>query len=356
MMHLLFVNCGKEWTGRARVFASVSHGLAERGYTTAFAAPEGSDAARLAAQAGATVVPLAADRGTLRDSRRLREILAAQPAEAVFVHSDHEHLVAAMALRKVRNAALIRRVGAGEHAEQSIRSRRAEKLWPVRYMYTSENPPTGQAAPSGMPSPMRVELGVALPEDATPSPEDGYTLLACIASREALRRATHVVRATAYLAQRHPVLRLRVIGSAAADPDLQVLASALGIGRRVEWIPHAADPATALIGVTAGWVIADGDDAALGVLNLMASGIVALTEQASVAAKYVSHGIHGVLLGNLEPPEMAAETTVLLANAERRRAMGASARTRVKREFSLRQMLAGFESVARASRDRRTPR
>jgi hypothetical protein len=62
------------------------------------------------------------------------------------------------------------------------------------------------------------------------------------------------------------------------------------------------------------------------------------------------------LLGNLEPPEMAAETTVLLANAERRRAMGASARTRVKREFSLRQMLAGFESVARASRDRRTPR
>jgi hypothetical protein len=53
---------------------------------------------------------------------------------------------------------------------------------------------------------------------------------------------------------------------------------------------------------------------------------------------------------------MAAETTVLLANAERREAMGASARTRVRREFSLRQMLAGFESVARASRDRRTPR
>lgn len=356
MMHLLFVHSGREWTARARVFTAVATGLAERGYTTAFAAPEGSDAARLAAQVGATVAALAPDRGTLRDSRRLREILAAQPADAVFVHSDHEHLVAAMALRKARNVALVRRLGAGEPTDQSIRTRRAEKLMPVRYMYTSENPPTGQAAPSGMPSPMRVELGVEIPEDVPPSPEDGYTLLACIASREALRRATHVIRATAYLAQRHPALRLRVIGSAAADPDLQVLASALGIGRRVEWVPHVADPASALIGVTAGWVIADGDDAVLGVLNVMASGIVALTEQSSIAAKYVSHGIHGVLLGNLEPSEMAAETTVLLANAERREAMGASARTRVRREFSLRQMLAGFESVARASRDRRTPR
>ena len=356
MMHLLFLHGGKEWTGRARVFATVAAGLAERGYTTAFALPEGSDAARLAAQMGVTVVPLSGERGTWRDSRRLREILAAQPADAVFVHSDHEHLVAALAMRKLRNAVIVRRLGAGEHTDQSIRTRRAEKLMPVRYLYTSENPQTGQAAPSGMPSPMRVDLGVALPEQVTPSPEDGYTLLACIASREAIRRATHVIRATAYLAQRHPVLRLRVIGSAAADPDLQVLASALGIGRRVEWIPHVADPASALTGVTAGWVVADGDDAVLGVLNLMASGIVALTEQSSIAAKYVSHGIHGVLLGNLEPPEMAAETTVLLANAERRRAMGASARLRVTREFSLRQMLAGFESVARASRDRRTPR
>jgi glycosyltransferase involved in cell wall biosynthesis len=297
-----------------------------------------------------------AARGTLRDSRWLRELLNTQPTDAVFVHTDHEHLVAAMALRKVSRGALVRRMGAGEQIDQSMRTRRAEKLWPARYMYTSETPPTGQAAPSGHLSPMRVELGVPLPSDVAPAPEDGYTLLACIASREALRRATNVVRATAYLAQRHPVLRLRVIGTAAADPDLQVLASALGIGRRVEWVPHAVDPATALRGVSAGWVIADGDDAGLGVLHLMASGIVALTERASVAARYMSHGIHGVLLTNLEPPEMAAETTVLLADADRRRAMGASARTRVEREFPLRQMLSGFEGVARASRDRRTPR
>lgn len=356
MMHLLFLHGGREWTGRARIFATVATGLAERGYTTALAVPEGSDAARIATQMGASIVPLSAERGTWSDSRRLKEILAAQPADAVFVHSDHEHLVAAMAMRKLRNAVIVRRLGAGEHTDQSIRTRRAEKLMPVRYLYTSENPQTGQAAPSGMPSPMQVELGVAIPDEVTPSPEDGYTLLACIASREAIRRATHVIRATAYLAQRHPVLRLRVIGSAAADPDLQVLASALGIGRRVDWMPHVADPASALAGVAAGWVVADGDDAVLGVLNLMASGIVALTEQSSIAAKYISHGIHGVLLGNLEPPEMAAETTVLLANAERRRAMGASARLRVTREFSLRQMLAGYESVARASRDRRTPR
>ena len=50
--------------------------------------------------------------------------IAAQPADAVFVHSDHEHLVAALAMRKLRNTVLVRRLGAGEHPDQSIRTRR----------------------------------------------------------------------------------------------------------------------------------------------------------------------------------------------------------------------------------------
>jgi hypothetical protein len=355
-VRLLFVHAAREWTGRSHVFATVAQALASRGYETAFAAPEGSTAAGFAAQAGATVVTLAPQGGVLRDARRLQQLLTSDLTDLVFVHTDSEHLAAALALRRVRRGALVRRLGAGEHVTPSLRTRRAEQFWPTRYMYTSETPATGQAAPSGMPSPMRVELGVRVPDDVTPSPDDGYTLLACIASQEALRRATNVVRAAAFLAQRHPRLRLRVIGTAAADPDLQVLASALGIGRQVEWVARAIDPAAVLRGVSAGWVIADGDDAGLGALHLMASGIVTLTERASVASRYLSHGIHGVLLTNLEPPLMAAETTVLLADAERRRTMGASARTRVGREFSLRQMLAGFEGIARAARDRRTPR
>lgn len=355
-MNLLFVHCSREWTGASRVYVTVARALAERGYTTSLVMPEGSDAARVAASAGASVVALPEERNRLRDARLLREILGAQAADTVFVHSDYEHLIAAGALKKLRRGALVRRLGAGEHLEHSLRTRRAERARPTRYMYTSETPASGQAAPSGTLSPMRVELGVEVPTAPPATPADGYTLLACLATREAIRRATNVVRATAFLAQRHPALRLRVIGTAASDPDLQVLASALGIGRRVEWIPHAHEPAAVLRGVAAGWVIADGDDGGLGVLNLMASGIVALTERSSVAAQYISHGIHGVVLGNLQPPEMAAETTVLLADAERRRAMGASARLRVERDFPLRRMLSGFEGVARASRDRRTPR
>ncbi|MBC7894059.1 MAG: glycosyltransferase, partial [Cytophagaceae bacterium] len=111
----------------------------------------------------------------------------------------------------------------------------------------------------------------------------------------------------------------------------------------------------ALAGASAGWVIADGDDAGLGVLQLMAHGVVPLAEKTPVAMRYVTPGVHGILMTSLDPAEMAAETTVLLADRERRGTMGAAGRARVEREFTLRDMLAGFEHAARVTRDRRTP-
>lgn len=276
-------------------------------------------------------------------------------ADTVFVHTEEEHAMAASALKRVGRGGLIRRVAAGARLESTRRTRRAEGTWPVRYLYTSESPPTGHAAPSGTLTAVRAELGVPVDEAPPPTPVDGYGVLACIASREALRRATNVLRAAALLAQQHRHMRLRVIGSAAGDPDLQVLASALGLARKVEWITHASSAAAALPGVAAGWVVADGDDAGLGLLHLMSHGIVPLAERTPVTSRYVTTGVHGILMARLEPAAMAAETTLLLADRERRTTMAGAGRTRVEREFALREMLSGFENAARASRDRRTP-
>jgi glycosyltransferase involved in cell wall biosynthesis len=189
---------------------------------------------------------------------------------------------------------------------------------------------------------------VGAPEAAGVAP----TVLACVATRASLRRATNVVRAAALLAQRHRGLRLRVLGSVAADDELKLLAAALGIARRVEWVGHAADLHAALRGVHAGWVVADGDDAGLGALDFMAHGVAVLAERTSVAARYVNHGIHGTLMATLDPPLMAAETAMLLSDRDRRLAMGAAGRSRVEREFPFRDMLAAFEQAARSARDR----
>ena len=354
-MRLLFVETSRERTGTTRVFTTVAQALASRGYETALAVPEESDAMRHGRQSGARVVELPPERGALGDARRLRAIVEEGHFETLFVHSEYEHLLAARVLGRVGRGALVRRIPAGGRLDPTRRTRRAERLWPTRYLYTTESPPTGHAAPSGTLTALRAELGVPVPE-AGPAAAAAYGILACLASREALRRATNVLRAAALLGQQHTGMRVRVIGSAAADPDMQVLASALGLSRRVEWISDAASVTEALAGVAAGWVVADGDDLGLGVLNLMAHGIVPLAERSLVASRYISAGIHGILLPRLDPPAMAAETTVLLADRDRRETMGDAGRARVEREFTLREMLAGFEQAARVSRERpRTP-
>ncbi|MBL8961643.1 MAG: glycosyltransferase [Gemmatimonadetes bacterium] len=349
-MRLLFVHAAMGWSGPARVLATVAHALASRGHETAVASPDGSAMARLVTRSAARPFALGAERRARADAARLREIIEEHHSDTVFVHAEGEHLMAAQALRKVGRGALVRRIGAGGTLEVTPRTLRAERWWPTRYLYTSEAPPAA-ATRSGLPAAVRVELGVEVPEEAAPPVRDPYAVVACIAASEAIRRATQVVRAVAMLAQRHSQLRLRVIGSAAADPDLHVLATALGLAGRVEWYPQGSRAVDVLDGVSAGWVVADGDDAALGVLHLMAHGIVPLAERTPVTARYLTDGIHGVLLSSLHPPTMAAETTVLLADAPRRATMGGAGRARVEREFQLREMLAGFEGAARASRD-----
>lgn len=345
-MRLLFVHAAGSWTGASRVFATVAHALAARGHETAVAAPDGSAMARIVPRSAAKLFTLPTERRARADAAQVREVIEEHRSETVFVHSEAEHVMAAQALKKVGRGALVRRIGAGGVLEVTARTLRAEAAWPTRYLYTSEAP-TASASRAGLPAAVRVELGVELPEVPPPPARDPYAVVACIAASEAIRRATQVVRAVALLAERHTQLRLRVIGSVAADPDLHVLATALGLAGRVDWFPQGSRAVDVLDGVGAGWVVADGDDAGLGVLHLMAHGIVPLAERTPVTARYLTDGIHGVLMSSLHPPTMAAETTVLLADAPRRATMGSAGRARVEREFQLREMLAGFEGAAR---------
>lgn len=353
-MRLVFVRMTPAWDGQARVFAHVARALGERGHECWLMAPAGSEVAIQAVERGVKVLALPQGKGAWRTSRVMRSLLPADFADAVFVHDDAEHLAAALAVRSAGRGIVVRRVGAGESLALGWRGTRAEQLAATRYLYTTDSPPSSLAAKSGTLPGVRAELGVVIPPlivGGLDARGGEVTALACVATRRSLRRATNVVRAAAMLAQRHQALRLRVIGSVAYEQDLKLLAAALGIGRRVDWLGFT-DDASVYTGVAAGWVVADGDDAALGVLELMAHGIPVLAERTGIGARYVSHGIHGALMATLDPALMAAETATMLADADTRMAMGAAARLRIEREFSHREMLAGFELAARGARDR----
>jgi hypothetical protein len=356
---IAFLHFDPSWSGRTQVFATVAHELGARGYDATLIVPADSEVAALVQRSNAEILPVAPSGFPWMRDARLRKAIGDRAFDTFFVHSPAEQLAAAAIVRRSGHGAVVRRLGAGEVLDHERMPAGADRIAATRYLYTSESPPSGHAAPSRRLSPLRAELGVTIPlkpaaELSSGAPDETWWL-ACIATREAIRRATNVVRAAAFLAQRQPKLRIRVIGSAASDPDFRVLAGALGLGKRVDWVPHPPSLAHALRGVAVGWVIADGDDAGLGVLHLMANSVVVLAERSTVASHYVADGIHGALVRQLDPPVMAAETSVLLADVDRRRAMGAAGRSRAEREFPLRAMLAGFEQAARATRERRTP-
>ncbi len=352
-MRLAFLHMSPEWDGHARVFATVARSLGERGHECFLVAPSGSEAAMQAVERGVRVLAFPPGQGAWRVSRTLRALLPPDFADAVFVHSDEEQLTAALAVRAARRGQVVRRVGAGEELVQGWRGVRAGKLAATRMLYTTDSPPSSIAAPSGTLPGVRAEIGVGIPQEAPGTVRFvvGASSLLLVATRHTLRRATNVMRATALLAQRHPNLRLRVLGSVAYEQDLKLLAAALGMGRRVDWLGYADGPA-AYLGSIAGWVIADGDDAATATLDVMAHGVAVMAERTTVAARYVSDGIHGVTMAKLDPALMAAELAPLIAEPEVRIAMGTAARLRVEREFPLREMLAGFEQAARSARER----
>ncbi|MEP7381028.1 MAG: glycosyltransferase family 4 protein, partial [Gemmatimonadota bacterium] len=166
-MRALFLSSGTAWEGGVRVFTSVARALAERGHDTWLAAPAGSEAATQAVQRGVRVIALPEPAGAWSMSRRVRKELPREFVDAVFVHDDREQVAATMAVRRSGRGGVVRRIAAGERLESTFRARRAEQFVPVRYLYTSESPPTGHAAPSGSLSPMRAELGVELGAIAT---------------------------------------------------------------------------------------------------------------------------------------------------------------------------------------------
>jgi glycosyltransferase involved in cell wall biosynthesis len=94
-----------------------------------------------------------------------------------------------------------------------------------------------------------------------------------------------------------------------------------------------------------GWVVAEADTAAYGILDLMALGVPVIAADGGVASSYVANGISGSLV----PPEDAATTAAtvvtLLASEEQRQAMGSAARARVAREFPESAMIDGFQAA-----------
>lgn len=359
-MRVLFYHSDGVWSGSARVFAATARVLATRGYQVLYACPPDSEVEERVARSGVEVVPIETRGAWAPESRRLRRVLVERFVEAVFVHTEREHLVAAAATRWAERGAVVRRTPAGGVLEYGASSRLALRLASGGFLFTSEG--ERQRAPRSARAldPLVADLGVDVSaydavQPAAPRSlgvDGGERLLVCVCDPRARARAATVLRSVAMLAPRHPELRLVLVGQGSDHEDLRMHAAALGITPVVRHLGQREDEVAVLRAADIGWVIADHDDAALGVLDFMALRVPVLADRGTVSERYVADAITGTLLQPADAPATAAIVARLLAHDRRRTAMGNAGRTRVARDFTEAAMVDGVQRALDAARDR----
>lgn len=358
-MRILFYDGVGAWTGAARVLARAAHGLASLGHHVTFVCPAESWLERHLTFDSFEIVPAPHLTGAAGAWRLHRE-LSQRFVEVVFVSTAREHVLASFAARLAKRAAIIRRIGHGETLRPE--GPLALRLTATGFLFATEDELRRSRLPrAARLEPVLVPMGVSPDDyaDVRPAPpfvinipETGARHVVCVYDSPGRMAATTVLRVMAMLCERHPDIRLTLVGTGSQSDDLRMHAAALRITGRVTFLGARDDELEVLRTAELGWVAAGGDAGAWGLLDFAALGVPVLAERSALSRRYVAHGISGLLLPPGQPADAAGMVASLLASTEERKAMGVAARSRVYREFAELEMIAAFERAALAAADR----
>lgn len=368
-MRILFLHCEREWSGTARAFAVAARGLAARGYNVTFLAEPHSNVeqsvsrmASVAQKLGGDdpvaprdvapfeVTPFSCDGNWLACAWRLRHLFRRWDTDVVFVHTEREHLIASTACWLGRSGTIVRRTPAGRALHMSFYGKIANWLTKTTWLFAGDADAKRSPLPSGArTSVARLGVDASRYPDIPIAPQeprpDEIRYIICVYDATSRGRAATAVRTVSMLAPRHPYLRLIIFGAGSDSEDLRMQAAALDVMHLVSFLGERDDHLTLMRDAELGWVVAEGDTAAYGILDLMALGVPVIAAEESVAETYVANQITGILVPADDAAMTAASVVTLLASEEQRKAMGAAARVRVARDFPEQAMIEGFDAA-----------
>lgn len=354
-MRVLFLVSDGAWSARARAFVLAARGLAARGHDVIMACESECPVQVRAAAAHVPVVALKPDASAAADAWQLRRALQEKGVDAVFVHTDAEHLVASSAVRLGGGAgAVIRRVppfaavkGAGF----------AGRLAPSGFLFSTEADLKAASQGSQRVRPVYAPLAVDPAEHDALTPvskvafgaPSSSRLMVCVHDGNNRSSALMALRTLALLAPRHPDLHVAVVGTTRYD-EVRMQGAALGVNAMVSYVGAREDELSIIRAADVGWIAADGDGAAFAALDFMACRTAVVAPRSPIAEHYVVDGIGGMLLAPADAATTAATVATFLERTEQRTSMGNAARARLEREFSFDRMIDGYEqAIASAS-------
>jgi len=379
-LHVLFLHEAREWSGTGRLFARVARGISERGAkVTLLVTPDSNVHLAVSPRRDPNqprhtpipepfeIIPFSTGGWFVAAARRLRRIFRRWDADVLFVATDHEHLIAATACWLSRDAAVVRWTPSGQKLEMGFAGRLATRLARTLFLFATETDRRAANIPKRALESAIAELGINVanyptndakaptPEGDSPSdqkPAEPHKYVVCVYDSSARGRAATAIRTISMLSPRHPNLRLIFVGPGSDDEDLRMQAAALRVLHLVSFLGERDDQINLMRDAHLGWVVADGDTGAYGILDLMALAIPTVASEGGVAQRYIAHGISGALYPPDDSASTAATVAGMLTSEETREAMGKAARVRVAREFPEDEMIEAFDRAANNARTR----
>jgi glycosyltransferase involved in cell wall biosynthesis len=377
-VHVLFLHTAREWSGTARLFARAARGVSERGAkVTLLVTPDSNvhlavSPRRDPGQPRHTpipepfeIIPFSTEGWFFSAARGLKNIFRRWDADSIFVATDREHLIAATACRLSGNGSVIRWTPAGRKLEMSFAGRCGARLTRTSYLFASEKDRRMANVPKNAIESAVAEIGVDLASYPTNGAKgsivDGDSAteqkqaeplkyIVCVYDPTSRGRAATAIRTMSMLSPRHPNLRLMIVGPGSDDEDLRMQAAALRVLHLVSFLGDRDDVVSLMRDAHLGWVVADADTGAYGILDLMALGVPTVASEDGIAQRYIANGISGALYPPDDSASTAATVAGMLVSEDARETMGKAARTRVAREFPESQMIEAFDRAANNAR------
>jgi glycosyltransferase involved in cell wall biosynthesis len=173
--------------------------------------------------------------------------------------------------------------------------------------------------------------------------------LGTVARLDPVKALDVLLEAFARLAPRWPAARLVVIGGGSEAGRLRALAASLGIESRVRFLGALPDAARLLLGLDLYVSASRREGLPLALLEAMALGLPVVTTRVPGHLDAVTDGASGLLVAAGQAAALADAAGKLLADPERRRALGEAGRRRVEERFAVERMVAETAALYRAA-------
>jgi glycosyltransferase involved in cell wall biosynthesis len=253
----------------------------------------------------------------------------------VVIAHEHNWAFTGHAIRPVIDRELIARfasavlVVSGEARRRMIE---VERIPPDRLILR----PNGiRPLPSGDGRAMRAELGIGA--------DDAVIGTVCMIRSE--KALDVLLRAAAILTTDFSGLRVLIVGDGPDRPRVEALTNQLGLEGRVLVTGHRADVPDLLAAMDVAVLSSDYEGSPLSILEFMDAGKPIVATRVGGVPDLIEDRVHGVLVPPRDEAALAAAVGGVLRDLDGGRKMGARARDRCRREFSLDRTVENLEEL-----------